>query len=73
MKKQIQGIALILFGILLTLASGSLNNCFSYLSIGVTVPWVLIGLIIGIIGLVIVFSRTKDIIRLNHTILAISL
>lgn len=60
MKKQIHGIALILFGILLALASGSLNNCFSYFSIGITVPWVLIGLIIGIVGLVIVFSKTKD-------------
>lgn len=56
MKKQIQGIALILFGILLALASGSLNS----LSIDVTVPWVLIGLIIGIVGLVIVFSKAKS-------------
>lgn len=60
MKKQIQGIALILFGILLALASGSLNNYLSDLSVGVTVPWVFIGLIIGIVGLVIVFWKTKD-------------
>lgn len=56
MKKQIQGIALILFGILLALASGSLNS----LGIDVTVPWVLIGLIIGIVGLVIIFSKAKS-------------
>ncbi|HHV12311.1 MAG TPA: hypothetical protein GXX75_18705 [Clostridiales bacterium] len=60
MKKQIQGIALILFGIVLGLASDSLNNCFSDLGIGVSVPWVLIGLIIGIIGLLFVFLKTKD-------------
>ncbi len=60
MKKQIQGIALILFGIVLELASDSLNNCFFDLGIGITVPWVLIGLIIGIVGLLYVFLKTKD-------------
>lgn len=57
MKKQVHGIALILFGILVSLASGSLDH---YITHSVTVPWVLIGLVIGIIGVVLVFSKPKD-------------
>jgi H+/Cl- antiporter ClcA len=57
MKNQIQGIALILFGILVSLVSGSLDH---YITHSVTVPWVLIGLVIGIIGIILVFLKPKD-------------
>lgn len=57
MKKQVHGIALILFGILVSLASGSLDH---YITHSVTVPWVLIGLMIGIIGVILVFLKPKD-------------
>ena len=57
MKNQTQGIALILFGILVSLASGSLDH---YITHSVTVPWVLIGLVIGIIGIILVFLKPKD-------------
>jgi len=57
MKKQLHGIALILFGILVSLASGSLDD---YITHSVTVPWILIGLVIGIIGVVLVFLKPKN-------------
>jgi ABC-type Fe3+ transport system permease subunit len=57
MKKQLHGIALILFGILISLASGSLDH---YITHSVTVPWVLVGLVIGIAGIVLVFLKPKD-------------
>ncbi|ACV64139.1 hypothetical protein Dtox_3415 [Desulfofarcimen acetoxidans DSM 771] len=56
MKKQLQGIALILFGILVTLASDWLGH---YITPDVTVPWILIGLAIGIVGVVLVFKKSK--------------
>lgn len=57
MEKKLHGIALILFGILISLSSDSLDN---YITHSITVPWALIGLVVGIIGVVIVFSRPKD-------------
>lgn len=57
MKKQLNGIALILFGILVTLASGSLDY---YITHSVTVPWIMIGLVIGTIGVILVFLKPKD-------------
>ncbi len=57
MKNQLNGIALILFGILVSLASTSLDY---YITHSVTVPWVLIGLAIGIAGVVLVFLKPKD-------------
>lgn len=57
MKKQLNGIALILFGILVSLASASLDY---YITHSVTVPWVLIGLVIGIAGVVLVFLKPKE-------------
>jgi drug/metabolite transporter (DMT)-like permease len=57
MKKQLNGIALILFGILVSLASASLDY---YITHSVTVPWVMIGLVIGIIGVILVFLKPKD-------------
>lgn len=60
MKKQLQGIALILFGILLSLVSGSLDE---YITHSVEVPWNLIGLVIGIVGVVSVFLKSKGDIK----------
>ena len=57
MRKQLQGIALILFGILISLASGNLDH---YITHSVTVPWVLIGLGIGIVGIVLIFLKPTD-------------
>lgn len=57
MKKQLQGIALILFGILVTLASDWLDQ---YIALDVTVPWILISLVIAIIGVVLVFKKSRD-------------
>jgi len=57
MKKQLNGIALILFGILVSLASASLDY---YITHSITVPWVIIGLVIGIVGIVLVFLKSKD-------------
>lgn len=58
MKNQLNGIALILFGILVSLASASLDH---YITHSVTVPWVMIGLMIGIIGVILVFLKPKDV------------
>jgi len=57
MKKQLNGIALILFGILVSLASASLDH---YITHSVTVPWAMIGLLIGIIGVILVFLKPKN-------------
>ena len=58
MKRQLQGIALILFGILLCIGSGELNGTvfhgFSY------IPFSVMGVILGIAGLVLVFVKSKD-------------
>ena len=57
-NKFFQGIALMLFGILLCMSTGELNNVvligFSY------IPFSLIGVICGAVGLVMVFSKDKD-------------
>ena len=57
MKKQIQGISLILFGLLLGVAEGELNHLITRHVSGI--PFVLIGLAIGIVGLILVFSKEK--------------
>lgn len=57
MKKQLQGIALILFGILVILASDWLGH---YIAPDVTVPWILIGLAVGIVGIVFAFLKPKN-------------
>jgi len=55
---SLKGIALILFGILLCLSSGELNNVvligFSY------IPFSLLGVIAGILGLVMIFGKHKN-------------
>ena len=57
-NKTLKGIALILFGILLCICSGEINNTvlhgFSYF------PFSLIGLIVGVVGLVMIFKKDRD-------------
>ena len=56
--KNIKGIALILFGILLCLASGELNNV---VFIGVSyIPFPVLGVISGVVGLGLIFAKNKD-------------
>ena len=58
MKRQLQGIALILFGILLGIAEGDLNY---YLTAHIeALPCAVTGLVIGLVGLVLVFKREKS-------------
>ena len=58
MKRQLQGIALILFGILLGIAEGDLNY---YLTAHIgACPFAVTGLVIGLVGLVLVFKREKS-------------
>lgn len=58
MKKQLQGISLILFGLLLGVAEGDLNHFITrHVS---AFPFALVGLIIGIVGLVFVFKQEKN-------------
>lgn len=55
---NLKGFALILFGILLCLSSGELNNVvligFSY------IPFSLLGVISGALGLVMIFGKHKN-------------
>lgn len=56
-NKTMKGIALILFGILLCLVSGEMNNV---VLLGVSyIPFSLFGVISGIVGLVFVFVKGK--------------
>ena len=58
MKKQLQGISLMLFGLLLGIAEGDLNHFITrHVS---AFPFVLVGLIIGIVGLAFIFKPEKD-------------
>jgi uncharacterized integral membrane protein len=54
MKKQLQGIALILFGILLGVVDNTLNMTLLYSTSDF--PFALLGLIVGVVGLVLVFQ-----------------
>jgi drug/metabolite transporter (DMT)-like permease len=56
MKKQLQGIALILFGILLIFGEVSLND---YITHSIEVPWSILGVVAGIIGIIFVFLKDK--------------
>ena len=58
MKRQLQGIALILFGILLGIAEGDLNSYLVYHF--EAFPFAAVGLVIGLVGLIFVFKREKD-------------
>lgn len=57
MKRQLQGISLILFGLLLGMAEGDLNYFIRrHIS---DVPFSILGLVIGIVGPAFVFKREK--------------
>ena len=56
-SKKLKGIALILFGILLCMSGSEINRFFMYKLY--FVPFPMIGVIIGIIGLAMVFNE-KD-------------
>lgn len=58
MKRQLQGIALLLFGILLGIAEGDLNSYLVYHF--EASPFAAVGLVIGLVGLIFVFKREKD-------------
>lgn len=55
MKRQLQGLALILFGILIVVDHAALN----YLIRDISIPFDLIGIAIGIAGLVLCFFKDK--------------
>ena len=56
-SKKLKGIALILFGILLCMSGSEINRFFMYKLY--FVPFSMVGVIIGIVGLAMVFSE-KD-------------
>ena len=57
MRKQMVGIALILFGILLTIP----NRIFDlWIPIIDTIPWGLFGFILGVLGLIYVIMNAKE-------------
>lgn len=59
MEKKLNGIALLLFALLFYLCSEVLQVYLYNLGIGVSVSWAVIALLIGIIGLVLVFCSNK--------------
>ena len=61
MEKKLDGIALISFATLLYRLSGKLSDFIVLIGIGFTIPWALIALLIGVVGLVLVFKdKTKS-------------
>lgn len=58
MKKQLRGIALVLFGILLCCAEEGINSII--LHSFSDVPFSLLGLFIGCVGLFFTFNSTQD-------------
>ena len=58
MEKQLKGIALILFGILLCASDYTLNH--TILSSFSDFPFALLGVLIGIVGIVFVFKNKND-------------
>ena len=61
MEKKLDGIALISFATLLYCLSGKLSDFIVLLGVGLTIPWALITLLIGVAGLVLVFKdKTKS-------------
>lgn len=57
MRKQIVGIAIILFGILLTIP----NKVFDiWIPVVDSIPWGGVGVIAGITGLIVVIMNTED-------------
>lgn len=58
MKRQLQGIALVLFGILLSVAGDSINH--TILSSFSDFPFGFFGVCVGVVGLVIAFAKEKE-------------
>lgn len=58
MKKQMQGIALILFGILLMLAAGT--HLWIPIIDDISYPAFVLGLAAGIVGLIFCFQKSKE-------------
>lgn len=58
MRKQIQGIALILFSILLTITFEVMDIKYVF---DLSIDWVHIFLVIGIAGIIMVFSKQKNV------------
>ncbi len=67
MKEQLKGIALVLFGILLCCAEEGLNSIVLH-SFG-EIPFSLIGLLIGCVGLSFVFRSTQGLVQSNPLII----
>ena len=57
MRKQLQGIGLILFGILLCLGGDPINSTI-FSDIG-DLPFALLGVCVGIVGLALVFKKEE--------------
>lgn len=57
MRKQLQGIALILFSILLTITFEAMDIIYVF---DLSIEWVHIFLAIGIVGIILVFSKLKN-------------
>lgn len=60
MEKKLNGIALVLFALLFYLCSEAFQGYLYKWGIGVTFPWAVIALLIGIAGLVLVFRRNTE-------------
>ena len=60
MEKKLDGIALISFATLLYCLSGKLSDFIVLIGIGLTIPWALITLLIGVAGLVLVFKDKTE-------------
>ena len=60
MEKKLDGIALISFATLLYCLSGTLSDFIVLIGIGFTIPWALIALLIGVVGLVLVFKDKTE-------------
>lgn len=60
MEKKLDGIALISFATLLYCLSGKLSDFIVLLGVGLTIPWALITLLIGVAGLVLVFKDKTE-------------
>lgn len=58
MIKQLQGIALILFSILLTITFEVMDIIYVF---DLSIEWVHIFLVIGIAGIIMVFSKPKNV------------
>lgn len=58
MKRQLQGIVLVLFGILLSVSGESINS--TILSCSADFPFGFFGVCVGVVGLIIAFAKDKE-------------